>query len=171
MKKVLLIGSGGAGKSTFSQKLARKTGLPLHHLDGLYWQPNWTQPDTAQWEKKVLELAAQDEWIMDGNFGGTLALRTPYADTIILFDLPNWLCLWNVLKRRVKYAHIFGRSRPGMAPGCAETIDLKFLFWIWNYPRKNKPQVLKTIEQYRQPNATVIIFRSFRAMDQYLQSL
>lgn len=168
MKRVLVIGSGGSGKSTFSQKLAAKTGLPLFHLDALFWKPGWLAPGSADWHKTVAALIEQDNWILDGNYGGTLELRLSKADTIFFLDMPNWRCVWNLVKRRIKYARI---TRPGMPAGCPEKINFTFLAWVWGYPKRNKPKVLNSIETHKQADAKVLIFKSYEAMETFLKSI
>jgi hypothetical protein len=74
MKRIMVIGCCGSGKSTLSLKIQRITGLPLFHLDQYYWQPNWSEPSKEKWEKIVADLANKEEWIIDGNYGGTMDL-------------------------------------------------------------------------------------------------
>jgi adenylate kinase family enzyme len=83
MRRVLVIGISGAGKSTFSQALATKTGLPLIHLDKEFWRPGWVQTPRQEWRARVSELAARERWIMDGNYDSSLDLRLPRADTVL----------------------------------------------------------------------------------------
>ena len=90
MRKVLVIGSGGAGKSTFASKLSKRTGLPLIHLDSLYWRPGWIETSTAEWDQTIEHLLGRDTWIMDGNYGRTLERRLAACDTVIFLDLPLW---------------------------------------------------------------------------------
>ena len=99
MKKIIIIGSGGAGKSTFARRLGEILNIEVLHLDKLYWQPNWTEPSKIEWQKTVEEMLIQDAWIMDGNFGGTMEMRIEASDTVILLDLPRTVCLYRVLKR------------------------------------------------------------------------
>ncbi len=138
MKRILVIGSGGAGKSTFSRRLGEITGIEVVHLDKLYWKPNWVEPPKDEWKQIVEKELSKDEWIMDGNFGGTMEMRLEKCDTAILLDLPRTLCLYRVLKRRFKYHKT---NRPDMSKDCHEKIDFKFLKWIWDYPKKNKPLI------------------------------
>src|SRR5207248_9352838 len=109
MKRVLVIGSGGTGKTTVAQRLARRTGLPLIHLDLLYWRPGWQPTPGEEWRETVRRLVAGERWIIDGNYGGTLDLRLAACDTVVFLDLPRVLCLWRVLVRQLRH---FCRWRP-----------------------------------------------------------
>ncbi len=145
MKRVVVIGSGGAGKSTFARSLAEVTGLPLIHLDALYWQPGWQPTPRDVWRQRVEELVAQDEWIMDGNFQSTFDLRLPRADTIFYLDYSRFLCLFRAIKRIWQWR---GKTRSDMGPGCPEKVmDLQFARWIWNYPDAERPKVLKILKE------------------------
>lgn len=168
VKRILILGSGGSGKTSLSRKLAAKTQIPLIHLDALYWKPGWKEPDKTEWQNRVMDLVAQDSWVIEGNYSGTLNLRLPPAEWIILLDIPNWRCIWNIFKRRIKYAQSGSKARPEMPPWCPETISLSFLIWVWLFPRHSKPKVLKAIEQWKNPGARVFIFRNYEAMDRFL---
>lgn len=145
MKRVLVIGSGGSGKSTFAKRLGELLDIEVKHLDSFYWRRGWQEPPKEEWLEQVKELASEESWIMDGNFGGTLELRIQHCDTIVFLDLPRVLCLWRILKRRLVYR---GRSRPDMAEGCQEKLDLEFVRWVWNYSRRSRPKVLKLLQEH-----------------------
>mgnify|MGYP000084129500 CR=1 FL=1 len=127
MQRVLVIGSPGAGKSTLAHALARRTGLPLHHLDRMHWLPGWVERDRAEGLEAVRQVLAQDRWIIDGNYGSSLPLRLTRADTVVWLDYPTHLCLGRALKRWWAYR---GRSRPDMTEGCDERLDPEFLLYI-----------------------------------------
>ena len=165
MKRILIIGSGGAGKSTFARELGAILDLPVIHLDRLYWKPGWEKPSKEEWTRTVDSLIAQHEWIMDGNFGGTLPRRMQRADAIILLDISRWICLWRVGTRFLKYR---GRHRPDMTPGCHERFDWEFVRWIWNYPSNSKPAKLALLS-VTGPDQRVAILRSPREMRRFLQ--
>ncbi len=129
----MVIGSGGAGKSTFSRRLGEISGIEVVHLDKLCWRAGWIEPPKAEWLKIVEDNLKKESWIMDGNFGGTMDLRLATCDTAILLDLPRTVCVYRVLKRRIKYRRT---NRPDMTRGCHEKIDYEFLRWIWDYPKK-----------------------------------
>ena len=164
LHRILIIGSGGAGKSTFAKELGAIVGLPVIHLDQAYWRTGWEKPSKEEWAATVDKLVAQHEWIMDGNFGGTLPQRIKRADAIILLDVSRWVCLWRVVKRIVKYR---GRHRPDMPPGCQERFDLEFIRWIWNYPSKSRPAKLALLSATG-PDQRVVILRSAREARHFL---
>jgi adenylate kinase family enzyme len=148
MKRVLVIGSGGAGKSTFARRLGEKLGLPVIHLDRVYWRADWVEPPKEEWRRKVEELCAREAWVIDGNYSGTLDIRLNACDAVIFLDLPRALCLWRVSRRALRYK---GVSRPDMAEGCREQLNrdfLTFLLWVWNYPRHSRPKLLKRLEEF-----------------------
>ena len=147
MKKILIIGSGGAGKSTFARRLHDATGIEAIHLDKVFWRPNWVETPKDEWQRTIEDLLKKDSWIMDGNYSGTLEMRLAACDTVIFLDLPPAVCVLRAIKRFLIYK---GSSRPDMAENCAEKFDLefiKFLKWIWDYPRRTKPKIEASIKQ------------------------
>ncbi len=166
MKKVIVIGSGGSGKSTFARELGERTGIEVIHLDQEYWRPNWEKTPVDEWEAKVAAMLERDSWIMDGNFGGTREMRMRAADTIVFLDLPRLVCLYRILKRTIKY---YGRSRPDMTPGCNERFDLEFVLWVWNYPNATRDRVLAALKAF--PEKTLIRLRSNSEIKEYLRGV
>ena len=138
MERVLVIGSPGAGKSTFAADIARVTGLPLVHLDRHYWRAGWVEPDKEEWAAQVQALAAQPRWVMDGNYGGTLPLRLARADTVVWMDFPVWLCLVRIVRRALRYR---GKVRPDMAEGCPEKMDWEFFSYTARFPWKGRRRI------------------------------
>ena len=167
MKKVIVIGSGGAGKSTVASQLGQLLDLPVIHLDKLHWKPGWTAPDKDAWRETVRESVAGKKWILDGNYGGTLDIRVPVADTIIYLDFPPLLCLWRVFKRRFQYRN---GDRPDMATGCDEKIDLEFLTWIWSFRLKTRPRIMDAIAKYG-PDKDLVVLGSPREVADFLAQI
>lgn len=130
MKRIMVIGCSGSGKSTFSRKLNELTQLPLVHLDQKYWKPNRMEPAKEEWRKTISEIVKADEWIMDGNYSATWDLRIPRADTIIFIDKPTYICLYRIAKRVISY---YGKARPEMPEGCQERFDWQFFHHVLTY--------------------------------------
>jgi adenylate kinase family enzyme len=167
MKKILVIGSGGSGKSTFAKQLGKILEINVIHLDSLYWKSGWIEPPKHEWAEVVKHLIAQDSWIMDGNYSGTIDLRIEACDTVIFLDKSRLLCLWRVLKRAIVYRN---KTRPDMAEGCLEKIDFEFLLWIWNYPRRTSPKIVKMLEQVSD-SKKIIRLRTDREVIEFLAGL
>jgi adenylate kinase family enzyme len=167
MNRVLIIGSGGAGKSTLARRLGEATGIEVVHLDRLHWQSGWVEPPKAEWHKTVEKAIAKERWIMDGNYGGTMEMRLAACDTVIFLDFPRAVCLYRVLKRRLTYRNT---NRPDMAEGCHEKIDLDFLNWVWTFPTRAKSGIEERLKRFEREK-TIIRLGSKREVEDFLRSV
>jgi adenylate kinase family enzyme len=165
MQRILVIGPGGSGKSTLSKRLGEVLGLPVIHLDSLYWKPGWVEPDKTEWAETVRKVIAHEAWIVDGNYSGTLAERLEACDSVVFLDLPRHVCLWRVLKRVMTG---YGRTRADMPDGCPEKLDLKFLSWIWSYPVRSRRKVLALLEAHRGAKR-VVHLRTCREVSRFVE--
>lgn len=141
--RIVVLGSGGAGKSTAARQIAARLQLPLHHLDRLYWQPGWQARPDAEWEAMQQELVLGERWVIDGNYSRTLGIRLDRADGVLFLDLPRRVCLWRAFWRSVR---LHGRVRPDLGPGCPEHLDIEFLAWVWAFPSRTRGQVLAALD-------------------------
>ncbi len=138
MKRILVIGSCGAGKSTFARRLHELTGLPLIPLDRFYWKPGWEEPSKEEWTTILEGLISKDEWIIDGNYGGSMEMRMKRADSVFWLDMPRSLCVYRVLKRIVITPK---NGRQDMAYGCDERLDWDFIKYVWNFRYAKNPKI------------------------------
>lgn len=168
MKRILVIGCSGGGKSTLSLELSRLLKIPVIHLDAHYWKPNWEKTERAEWNRKVEELSAQEHWIMDGTFTSSLHIRLPKADKIILLKQPRWLCLFRAIKRIFKYDRI--RRRPDMAEGCDEKFDVEFYRYIWTYNSRVLPRIEEIIRNNGREKDVISLYSDKDARN-FLQKL
>ena len=166
MKRVLIIGCGGAGKSTLARQLGEKTGLPVVHLDKLFWRPGWVHVSREEFDALLDGVLEQDAWIMDGNFNHTIEKRIAHCDTVIYLDFSRLACILGVLKRIVT---TYGTVRPDMGEGCPERVDLEFLKWVWNFNKTKRESY------YRLLNETVgiekIVLKNRRAVCKFLNTV
>ena len=131
MKRVMVIGGPGAGKSTFAHMLGQALGVPAVHMDRLFWEPGWTESEPETFLNRVRAEIAKDAWVMDGNYSRTWPERLARADTVVFLDIPTWLRLWRVIGRTLKG---YGTTRFDLADDCPERIDWDFLVnWVGRY--------------------------------------
>lgn len=145
MRRIIVVGCGGSGKSTFAEKLGAKLGLPVIALDLHFWRPGWQAPPADEWRQCVATLAAAPAWIIDGNYSGTYDIRMPRADTLIWLDYPRHVCLRRMLWRT---ATGYGRTRSGLPEGCLDRFDLAFTRYVWDFQKKHRPTIVDGIKRF-----------------------
>ncbi len=130
VQRVVILGRGGAGKSTLARRLGSLTGLPVTELDTLFWQPDLTAADPVAWARLQRELVRGEAWILDGDLGphdGDLAGRLRAADTIIVLNFAFPRCAWRSVRR--------GRE------------EADYWRWVWAYRRQSLPGIMRTIHR------------------------
>lgn len=162
MNKAIVIGSPGAGKSTFARKLRDKTGLPLYYLDMMWHLPDKTNITPEKFEAKLTDIMATDKWIIDGNYSRTLKMRINACDTIFLLDLPLDVCLAGAKER-------IGHKREEM-PWVEEKLDEEFQQWILDFPNTQLPKIYNLLEEYGE-SRKVYIFHSRADADHFLKKI
>lgn len=167
MNRIAVVGSGGAGKSTFAREVGRRTGLPVVHLDRCYWKPGWVETPREEWAALQAELFndGDDRWVADGNYGGTFDVRFARADTVIVLALPRLTCLAGALRRSLA-----NRGRAVQAAGCPERVDFRFLRWIWRYENDSRPRLDAALDRHRS-HLELIELRSRREVRAFLAGL
>ncbi len=161
IEKVIVIGSPGAGKSVFSQKLKDITNLPLYHLDMLYHKKDGTHISKEEFEEKLKSIFQEKSWIIDGNYQRTLELRLKECDTVFLLDFPLEVCLLGAESR-------IGSKREDL-PFVEENFDEEFRQNIIDFPKNKLPEIYKLIEEYKN-NKNIIIFKTREEADAYLNT-
>lgn len=161
MSKIIVIGSPGAGKSVFSQKLKEITKLPLYHLDMLYHKADGSHISKEEFADKLKEILEKDKWIIDGNYQRTLEMRFKECDTVFLLDFPTDVCLEGA-KSRV------GKKRDDM-PWVEEKLDENFKQTIITFANEKLSQIYELLDKYKE-NINIIIFKSREEADNYIKT-
>ncbi len=164
MNRIAIVGCPGSGKTTFTRELAKKTKLPVIHLDYYYHQSQYDYyHDKAAWIERVNQLIGQDKWIMDGNYSSTFERRFELADTIIFFDLPRRTSMYGVIKRRIQYRN---KQRHEMPSDWKEKANLEFLRYVWNFKGKPRQKLVDLLAQAK--DKEVVVFTSRVHAEEFL---
>ncbi|MCL1824161.1 MAG: DNA topology modulation protein [Oscillospiraceae bacterium] len=147
-KRIMILGSSGSGKSTLATQLGKITGLPVVHLDRLFWNPGWEETPKEKFAQKAQDAANGENWIIDGNYTRTMDFRLERADCIIFIDFNRYFCIYRVLKRRIQN---HGKTRYDLGEDCIEKIDLPFLKWVWDYPKRSRKNTIEKINKCDKP--------------------
>lgn len=166
MERIIVIGCGGAGKSTLARQLGEKLGLPVVHLDKLFWRPGWVSVSQEEFDRLHEQAIAQPRWIVDGNFNRTMPRRLERCDTVIYLDFSRAACLLGVLKR---IATTYGKVRPDMGEGCPERIDWEFLKWVWDFNRNKRAKYYELLGQRK--DTRVIILKNRRQVKRFIDQI
>lgn len=159
MKKIIVIGCPGSGKSTFSKALHKITGISLHHLDMLFWNEDKTTVDKAVFVERLSQILKTDEWIIDGNYASTMQMRLIECDTVFFLDYPLEVCMSGIEERK-------GKKRSDMPWTEKGKSDEEFIEFIKNYNLQSRPQVLDLLCKYSEKN--IFIFTSRAQVDEFL---
>ena len=166
MKRIMIIGCGGAGKSTLARQLGEKTGLPVVHLDKLFWRPGWEHISRDEFDVLHREALMGEKWILDGNFDRTMEERIKHCDTVIYLDFSRSACLYGVAKRILT---TYGKVRPDMGEGCPERFDMDFLKWVWNFNKNKRENTYRLLNEAE--GIEKIVLKNRRAVRAFLKSL
>lgn len=166
MERILIIGCGGAGKSTLARQLGEKLLLPVVHLDKLFWHPGWVESTKEEIDGKIMAELQKPRWIIDGNYNRTLAQRMQYCDAVIYLDFSRVACLWGVCKRVLTS---YGKVRPDMGEGCPERFDWAFLQWVWRFNKQNRQRYYRLLNEAE--GIETIVLKNRRMVRRFLKSL
>ena len=161
MKKVIVIGCCGSGKSTFARYLHACTGIPLFHLDQLNWNADKTTVEKTVFLKRVREVTQKDTWIIDGNYGSSMEIRMQACDTVFFLDYPVDVCIQGIYDR-------VGKVRTDM-PWVEDEVDEDLIKFVKNYEKEDRPEVLNLLSKYKEKD--IRIFHTRKEASAYLESL
>lgn len=165
MRRVLVLGCPGAGKSTLARSLGEALSLPVVHLDKLWWKSGWINRTEGEFDALLDAVLLGEEWVIDGNYLRTLPRRLERCDAVVLLDYPRRVCLFRALRRILTWR---GRTRPDMAADCPERLDGEFVRWIWEFHRTQRPQVLELLDGW---TGEKHVFRSPKDCARFLAKL
>lgn len=169
MQRIVILGNAGSGKSTLARVLGARLDLPVVHLDTLFWEPGWVEPDAGQFRDRVREAISPQAWVCEGNYARrTFDLRLPRADLVIWLDTPRLTCLARVILRG-----LMNRPRPDLPCGCREQLDkafLGFLKFVWQFDHGYR-QGIESVRLKTDPQVPTVHLRGKRQIAAFLARL
>ena len=162
MKKVIVIGCPGAGKTTFAEKLQKSTGLPLYYLDAIWHKPDRTHIPRPVFDSRLAEIMGEGAWIIDGNYSRTLEVRIQHCDTVFFFDLSTEDCLWGATER-------LGKGRYDM-PWIDTELDPRLKEEIEGFSKNVRPKIMELLDRYSN-GRQIVIFNDRKAADDFISNL
>lgn len=165
MQRIAIVGCGGSGKTRLARHLGAALGVPVIHLDALYYDDGWRPAAPARFAADQRAAVAAPAWVIDGNYASTLPIRLAAADTVVLLDLPAATCLWGIAQRR-------SRHRGGQRPqeGVFDRVTIDFVRYVVGYRRRMRPRVLGAVAEHA-PHAVLVVLRSRRAVDRWAEQV
>jgi len=165
MERIMIIGCGGAGKSTLARQLGEKTGLPVVHLDQIFWAPGgWKHMEKDEFDAILLQELEKPRWIIDGNYNRTIPQRISRCDTIIYLDFSRFACLRGWIGRVIKN---WGTVRADMGPDCKEWFDPEMAGWIWNFNKNHREKYYRLLNETE--HAETIVLKNRREVKKFLK--
>ncbi|MYW04615.1 topology modulation protein [Streptomyces sp. SID3343] len=166
MRKVLVVGVSGAGKTVLAHELGERLGLPVTHLDGLYYRDDWSVLPAEEFAEAQREIVARPSWIIDGNHAATLDIRLAAADTVVFLDINAPAALLGILARRRRY-------RGGQHPedGVYDRLGPSVVRYVLAYRHTMRPRVRRLIDEHAAPDAALHTFTTRGAADRWVASL
>lgn len=159
--RIAVIGCGGSGKTYLANQLAAHLGLPLTHLDAVYYDHDWNPLPATEFQAIQERLVAPPRWLIEGNYASTLEIRLAAATTVIFLDLPPTTCLAGILQRRWRY-------RGGQhTNGVYDRITWSFVRYIWGYRTTMRPKVHALLSEHGR-SANLIVLTSRTDINRYL---
>ena len=162
MKKIIIIGCPGSGKSTLSRELHNITGIPLYHLDMMYWNADKTTVEKSVFWERLSKTLQTNEWIIDGNYNSTMELRLQKCDTVIFLDYPLEVCLNGIIERR-------GKAHSDIPWVSNDEDDAELIQFAKSYISQSRPMIMELLDRYS--NKDIYIFKSRAETDEFLDDL
>ncbi|MBR4462682.1 MAG: AAA family ATPase [Erysipelotrichaceae bacterium] len=160
-ERIIIVGCPGSGKSTLARVLQNKTGLPLFHLDHIWWKEDRTHIGRDEFDEKLNEILQNEKWIIDGDYSRTYETRFLFCDTVIFLDYDEEECMNGIIDR-------IGKDRPDM-PWTAQQLDPDLVEEVRRYRKEKRPVIYRLIEKY--PDKTRLIFKTRAEADLWISAL
>lgn len=152
MERVVIVGPGGSGKSVLARRLGRAWGLPVRHLDAVFWGPGWQPTPPEVWQGVVEGLASGERWIIEGGYAEVLDVVLPRTQLAVVLDLPRRVTIRRIVLRPLRWRN---RGKADLPRGMHHVVDRENLGWAWHWPDRDRARVLAALDGF--PGQTVVL--------------
>ncbi|MBU5266322.1 DNA topology modulation protein [Virgibacillus proomii] len=166
MKKIMIIGIPGAGKSTLAKQLNKFLQIPVYHMDKIFWKSGWKQISRKELIAETQKIFKKETWIIDGNYSATMEMRMKEADPIIFLHYRTMTCLYGIIKRRITYHN---KTRPDLGTGCREKLDWEFFNYVRTFNKKKTSYIYELLSAYTSKD--ILIFRNRKELTNFLRKI
>ncbi len=163
VRRVVVLGPGGAGKSVLARRLGAPWGLPVRHLDAAFWGPGWRPTPPEVWREVVAGLASGERWVIEGGYREVLDVALARAELAVVLDLPRWVTLPRLVIRPVRPRD---RGRGDLPRGMHHVVDRENLAWAWHWPGRERPAILAALDTF---SGERVVLRSPLAVRRWLR--
>ena len=160
-KRIIIVGCPGSGKSSLAKRLHMRTGLPLFHLDNVWWKADRTHITEEEFDKRLHTILQGEEWIIDGDYSRTYEPRLLACDTVIFLDLSVEECMKGIMER-------VGKARADI-PWTEQQPDPELVELVSRYPADNRPILYDLIGKY--PDKQLFVFRTRAQTEAWLSGI
>ena len=162
--KIQIIGYSGSGKSTLARQLGEIANLPVLHLDATFYYGDW-QERTGEEQSEIVRdfIAANDSWVIDGNYTKIVTERYAMTDITIFMDFPKWRCFWAAYRRSRKYR---GIPRPDLP--CGEKFDRSFRRWLL-VDGRTKERRERLLANLNATSGRKVILKNRKQVDKFIE--
>lgn len=164
VNKISIIGGSGTGKTVLADNLGKVLNLPVYHIDGIHHLANWEIRDKEERDKIILEKIEEPKWIIDGTYRSTLKQRLEKSDLIIYLDYSSIAQVKGAMGRFIKN---HGKEKKEI-PGCKEQMSFKFFFWVLNWRKNKRQDVIDSLEGI--DKAKILVFTNRKKLNKWYKA-
>lgn len=164
IKKILIIGGTGMGKSTLADNIGKQLDLPICHIDAIHFKENWIERDVKERDEIIRRKINEPKWILDGLYKSTLKESIEKADLVVILWFSKLTQLKGIIKRHLKN---YGKERNDI-PGCVDKLDVKFIRFTLDFKKKNK-SIIENILRENNKNK-ILIFKKQKQLNKWYEN-
>jgi len=173
LSRVVVVGTTGAGKTTFARRLADSLEVPHIELDALHWDSDWTPKGLDEFRQIVGEAISQQRWVVDGNYSVIRDLVWPRTTSVIWLNYPfvTVFCrvFWRTIRRVIQRKELYSGNRESLRKAFLSRDSI--LWWMITTHSRRRRQFRTLRDEGAFPNLSWLEFQHPRQAEELLNAL